>query len=278
MTAKYEPLTRFLAARHPEPLTLTLAELDEVVGGLPMSAHEHRTWWANATDPRHVHAAAWMAAGYRVDAVVLGSSVTFVGSDRIPPSRRPGVARPRARTVLDGVEQLRAMVALAGYPSIVAAVAQHAVFLHPDTVAQTRGQALFPTIRDMGRRRQVGVLDDGRRVLFDDNRSPTDAFLWSSGLRRGRDVQFNHVWTEARNPDTYTALWNLFATPAFLAKTTDTANHPEVTAALRFRAFQLYGHRPAVVPEPAEPAGYRDLVWAPFPDPVATSKPPSVRV
>lgn len=269
MTAKYEPLTKYLAPRHPDHVTLTLAELDGVVGGLPTSARVHPTWWGNTVNTSHVHATAWAAAGYRVESIVLGISVTFAPSDGLRATTRAGIAAPRTRAVLDGVDQLTAALGLAGYSSVVAAVARHTVFLHPDTVAQTRGQALFPTIRDMSRRRQFGVLDNGRRVLFDDNKSPTDAFLWAAGMRRGRDVQFNHVWTEAHNPDTYTALWNLFASPAFLAKTTDTSNHPEVTAALRFHAFDLYGHRPAAEPDPPEPKGYRDLVWAAFTDPVA---------
>ena len=35
---------------------------------------------------------------------------------------------------------------------------------------------------------------------------------------QGPDVQFNHVWSVSRDPDAYTALWHLCATPAFLAK------------------------------------------------------------
>jgi hypothetical protein len=266
MTAKYDPLARFLANQHPRPVTLTFGEMDRIVGGLPPSAGTYPSWWGNATG--HPHAFAWMSAGYRAQDVRLGIETTFVPLGDSARRERLVAGGQRARTVLDGVDQLTTALGLAGYESVVAAVAKHAVFLHPDTVAQTRGQALFPTIRDMGRRREFGVLDDGRRVLFDDNRSPTDAFLWAAGLKRGRDVQFNHVWTEARKFDTYTALWNLFATPAFLAKTTDTSNHPEVTAALRFRSFDLYGHRPAAEANPLEPVGYRGLTWAPFPDPV----------
>jgi len=171
--------------------------------------------------------------------------------------------------VLDGVAQLREVLALAGY-TVVQAVARYTVFLAPDTVAQTRGEPLFPVIRnmDMARRGSIDVGDDGRRVLLDDNTSPTRAFLWSAGLRKGPDVQFNHVWNDSRNRLAYTALWNLCATPAFLAKTTDGSNHPEVVAALRFRAYTLYGMRPVGEPVPAEPTGYADLAWAPHPEPI----------
>lgn len=269
VSTKYDPLRRLLVGSRPQTITMTFVELDDIIGGLPPSARSYRAWWGNSTVTAGSQADAWMGAGYRVQTVELGVAVTFavaVGDDT---AGRHAATGQRVRTVLDGVDQLEKVLKRAGYPSVVAAVAEHAVFLHPSTVAQAHGVALFPTIRDMLRRGQFEVLEGGRRVLLDDNRSPTDAFLWAAGLRRGLDVQFNHVWTESRNPDTYTALWNLFATPAFLAKTTDTSNHPEVTAALKFRAFDLFGQRPAGEPEPVEPAGYRDLEWAPSPDPVS---------
>jgi hypothetical protein len=164
--------------------------------------------------------------------------------------------------VLDGVEQLTTLlVSKAGYASVVAAVAAHTVFLHPATVAQTDGEALFPTIRvrNMSDRGAVTVVND-RRVLLDDNTSPTDAFLWATGIRRGgyRDIQFNHVWNASRDPDAYTALWNLCATPAFLAKTTDGSDYPEVTAALRYRAYELFKALPTGVPIPPPAAGVRE--------------------
>jgi hypothetical protein len=59
--------------------------------------------------------------------------------------------------------------------------------------------------------------------------------------QEGPDVQYNHVFRDPRNPATYSALWNICVTPAFLAKTTDGSNHPEGLAALRFRVLELYG-------------------------------------
>jgi hypothetical protein len=170
------------------------------------------------------------------------------------------------------VEQLAALVKAAGYRSVVEAVAKHTVFLHPGTVAQTNGYALFPVIRNRpggGAPGRIGSDSEGRRVLLDDNLSPTNAFLWSGNVAKGRDVQYNHLWTQSQNRATYTALWNLCATPAFLAKTTDGSNHSEVGAALRYRAFDLYGHHPADDPTPAQPDGYGDLVWAAHPPPLA---------
>jgi hypothetical protein len=154
----------------------------------------------------------------------------------------------------------------AGWTSVTHAVAAYTIFLDPATVALTGGRAVFPVVRDPARRGQFGRLADGRAVLFDDNTTPTDKFLWAAQRTRGRDVQFNHVWSAPSNPDTYTALWNLCCTPAFLAKTTDT--HPQVVAALRYRASQLFGCVPDGEPPPVTPARFDDLRWAVAPLPV----------
>lgn len=183
------------------------------------------------------------------------------------------VSKPRlsaastSELVVDGVTPLIEVLGRAGL-TVVQAVAKYATFLPPATVEQTHGKALFPIIRNFGLRGQAGVAHDGRPVFLDDNTTPTRAFVWAGGLRRGRDVQFNHLWTDSQNPETYTALWNLCATPNFLAKTTDGSNYPDVVAAVRFRAFSLYGRRPESAPDPVEPPGYADLEWAPHPDPV----------
>lgn len=95
--------------------------------------------------------------------------------------------------------------------------------------------------------------------MFDDNTSPTEAFLWCNGLRRSefKDVQFNHVWAESRSVVAYTSLANVFVTPAFLAKLTDTDE--EIGALMKYRVFDLY------VPEgkdaPEKPEIYSDLNW-----------------
>ncbi len=107
----------------------------------------------------------------------------------------------------------------------------------------------------------IGTMPDGEPVMFDDNTGPTLAFLWSGQRSKGRDVQYNHVWGDPRNMQTYTALWNLCATPAFLAKTTDGSNHPEVLNLLRYRAMDLFGEIPEGEAAPGKPEGYESLVW-----------------
>lgn len=89
----------------------------------------------------------------------------------------------------------------------------------------------------------------------------------------GPDIQFNHVWPGSRNADTYTALWNLCVTPAFLAKTTDGSNSPAVVELLRYRSYERFGELPDGGRPPSRPPGYEDLPWAPVPPPVNDLEP-----
>jgi hypothetical protein len=102
---------------------------------------------------------------------------------------------------------------------------------------------------------------DGRRVLLDDNKSPTDAFLWANGLtHRSPDTQFNHVYAASLYVDAYTALPNICMTPAFIAKLTDTSD--EVRRLLRYRCNQLYEWVPKGQTPPERPPEYEVLEWA----------------
>jgi hypothetical protein len=51
--------------------------------------------------------------------------------------------------ILDGVQQLEEVLRQVGSHTVIAAVVERAVFLHPDTIGQTGGHAVFPTIRDL---------------------------------------------------------------------------------------------------------------------------------
>ena len=171
--------------------------------------------------------------------------------------------------ILDGAEALKEVLQRAGYRTLLEAVAAHTVFLHPETVMQTMGEALFPMIRrksgDVSAR---GAVEDG--VMLDDNRSPTHAFLWAAKQERPLDVQFNHIYKYPYDPRYYTALWNICVTPAFLAKLTDVKHHADVIAALKRRSFDLYGFSPDGEPEPEPPDGYDSLKerWRKHPPPV----------
>jgi hypothetical protein len=69
--AQWNALTA--ALRH-DRVTFTWPELDRLVGGLPASATNHRAWWSG--DRPHVRV--WRAAGYALDGLDPGRSVTFV--------------------------------------------------------------------------------------------------------------------------------------------------------------------------------------------------------
>ena len=69
---KYEPLRRWLNGRSAsDEVTLGLADIERILSAaLPALAHRHQAWWAN--DPSHVHGAAWLSAGWRVDGLDAG--------------------------------------------------------------------------------------------------------------------------------------------------------------------------------------------------------------
>jgi hypothetical protein len=67
-------LSRIEEGQH--TIELNLSEIDKMCGGLPASAFDQRTWWANNS---HIQATAWRSAGWHVDTVDLsGGRVRFV--------------------------------------------------------------------------------------------------------------------------------------------------------------------------------------------------------
>ena len=265
MPAKYAPLTEYLRGIQEQEVVVDFATLGGMVGGLPPSS-AYQAWWANTRG--NTQAQAWLAVGRRARVDLASGTVVFSisGLDTNLDPRPRTMAR--SPIVLDGISALDSVLRRAGYASTAAAVAEHTVFIDPRSVAQTGGRPVFPVIRDMVRRGTFETLATGRKVLLDDNTTPMLTFLWAANRNRGPDVQYNHVWSEAKNPDLYTALWNLCATPAFLAKTTDGLNHPEVRAALQFHAYELYQAHPPGQKPPQRPEGYDDLRWAPMPEAV----------
>lgn len=77
--AKYDHLAELLRRTRGSELCMTFEQLAAVVpGGLPPSAYRYRAWWANEADGRHVHAKAWISAGWVVAHVDLADrTVTF---------------------------------------------------------------------------------------------------------------------------------------------------------------------------------------------------------
>jgi hypothetical protein len=167
-----------------------------------------------------------------------------------------------------------------GDDPILFAVARYAVFLHPDTVAASLGEPIFKVVRwrpgvgeERGKTRKI---DPDLEVMVDDNTAAIEAFRLAAGLKnRGVDMQFNHIIQDSQNWRTYTALWNIVATPAFLAKPTD--NHGLVRQALVRRALELYGEIKPLTDElevlgkkgpPLEDDLFGSLKWQSVPAPV----------
>ena len=206
------------------------------------------------------------AEGFACTTVPVANCDTSVSSpNQRPPALQPtvvpsGGSRTMMDFGLDGRAAFEAVIASSQYRTLEQAVASLALFSHPHTVRQTGGKALFPTIRNP---RRVGQFDfhGDRRVLLDDNKSPTDAFLWANGLaRRKADTQFNHVYAASQDPDAYTALPNICMTPAFVAKLTDT--NKGIRRLLQYRSYRLYQWTPKGHAPPEQPEQYETLEWA----------------
>jgi len=73
---KYTPLKKYLMALPPlqRQITLPFTKIEEILkDGLPDSARQHKSWWANEVKGRHVQASAWLEASWKVKDVDLTS-------------------------------------------------------------------------------------------------------------------------------------------------------------------------------------------------------------
>jgi hypothetical protein len=87
---KYEPLRDYLTSCSGNEESLTFSQLEQLVGPLPDSAHQHRAWWGN--DDYKSQSQAWRAAGWHVESVdqATGQVVLARGA-------QGGTSRPRQR-------------------------------------------------------------------------------------------------------------------------------------------------------------------------------------
>jgi len=77
--SKYEPLPQFLTSVGGAAHRMSFSEIERVLGfKLPKSAYQHEAWWSNNATG-HSHARAWLACGWRTEAVDLAArKVTFL--------------------------------------------------------------------------------------------------------------------------------------------------------------------------------------------------------
>jgi DNA-binding transcriptional regulator YiaG len=75
--SKYYPLYQYLSRSGQETCTLSLGEVERILGqALPHSARNRRGWWSNRKDA--LPAQAWMSAGYVVEGIDLDKeTITF---------------------------------------------------------------------------------------------------------------------------------------------------------------------------------------------------------
>lgn len=164
----------------------------------------------------------------------------------------------------DGRHVLVELIGASAWRSLDQALASLTVFAHPDAVEAVGARAVFRTIRGGPK---GTILGD---VMLDDNASPATAFEWATGLKRGADLQCNHLYSGARDPASYSDLRNICYTPTFIAKLTDSQREvvpdEHLSQLLRYRAFELHGYTgPRTSSLPPKPSGYDTLTW---PDPI----------
>ena len=91
MAKRYEPLRAFLAKQGGDSLRVKFKQIDQIVGGLPQSAWNHRPWWSNS--PNWTHARnGWLAAGWKTaDVDMQAQELTFERiQDRLTPRDASG--------------------------------------------------------------------------------------------------------------------------------------------------------------------------------------------
>ena len=79
---KYDPLRRFLSRQKSQTLTLSLAEIESLIGRLLPKSASRPGWWVDAvdTDPRQIQKDAWREAGFAAE--------LLKGQDRVQFDRR----------------------------------------------------------------------------------------------------------------------------------------------------------------------------------------------
>jgi len=108
--SKYEPLSQFLDTLERPAHRMSFSEIERIVGfRLPKSAYEHQAWWSN-NETGHSHARAWLASGWRTEAVDLKRrQVTFERHTRSPSQsgdrpRDPWGCMAGTITIMPGVD------------------------------------------------------------------------------------------------------------------------------------------------------------------------------
>jgi len=154
--------------------------------------------------------------------------------------------------------------------SLSTLVAETALWAHPQAhhhlIASTGHAAVFPNCR---RARASQGEHRGQRIgklLLDDNTYANNAIKRALGIARAdlRGFETCHIWPlTCYNEQYHTAIANLVLIPRALAALTD--HDSGVSAALQFRAYELFNWHPTESPNPACPDNYPTTWLAPLP-------------
>lgn len=133
--------------------------------------------------------------------------------------------------------------------------------VHRRLLAENSTGAFFPNAR---RARKAAGEARGRcgNDLLDDNSYANHAIKQAIGIRRECITGFEtcHIWPQSCYDARYhTVVANLVLLPSPLAGLSD--HDPGIQAALKFRAYELYGWRPEEFPAPSRPEFY-PTQWA----------------
>ncbi|MEJ8475169.1 DUF7662 domain-containing protein [Roseibium algae] len=115
--SKYDPLREHLARLDDVVWAAKLDDLESILGsGLPKSARDHRTWWANSGGSL-VHQNAWLDAGWRVERTDLPRDVVVfrrlrIGGTSLAKSANAAIAESSDRRSSGEKMLARAMPAL----------------------------------------------------------------------------------------------------------------------------------------------------------------------
>lgn len=110
--ADWSRLTFWLSAQTADTVTFSWASLNELVGGLPSSATKHYPQWWHGDRP---NTRAWRAAGFELERVELGRSVTFrrTSASLTPAKPVPAqAASDSANGELTGIDPRSCMIVL----------------------------------------------------------------------------------------------------------------------------------------------------------------------
>lgn len=91
LSSKYQPLYEHLRRQGQDQVTLTIGEIEQLIGGrLPATARTQRAWWSNRRKGA-VQATAWVQAGYHTSEIDLAQErITFRKPGKVYNVQRQG--------------------------------------------------------------------------------------------------------------------------------------------------------------------------------------------